>query len=82
MGLARRLATSEGAYVAAIYSVSNFALIGVLFMGAGASLCARGMLLLLCKVGVGGRGTTADRVVLRCVCVCVNVYRTKPRQTH
>lgn len=36
MGLARRLAKSEGAYVAAIYSISNFALIGVLFMGAGA----------------------------------------------
>ena len=35
MGLARRLAKSEGSYVAAVYSVSNFALIGVLFMGAG-----------------------------------------------
>lgn len=35
MVLARRLAKSEGSYVAAIYSVSNFALIGVLFMGAG-----------------------------------------------
>lgn len=39
MGLVRRLAKSEGTYVAAIYSISNFALIGVLFMGAGA--CVR-----------------------------------------
>jgi len=48
MGLAKRLAKSEGAYVAAIYSVSNFALLGVLFMGAGACVrahawgCTRG----------------------------------------
>jgi hypothetical protein len=35
MSLARRLAISEGTYVAAIYFISNFALVGVLFMGAG-----------------------------------------------
>lgn len=35
LGLARKLAVSEGVYVAAIFAVSNFALLGVLFLGAG-----------------------------------------------
>lgn len=35
LGLAKRLAVSEGVYVAAIFAVSNFALLGVLFLGAG-----------------------------------------------
>ena len=35
MSLARRLAISEGVYVACIYMVSNFSLLGVLFLGAG-----------------------------------------------
>lgn len=35
LGLAKKLAVSEGVYVAAIFAVSNFALLGVLFLGAG-----------------------------------------------
>lgn len=35
LDLARKLAVSEGTYVAAIFCVSNFALLGVLFLGAG-----------------------------------------------
>lgn len=56
MGLVRRLAKSEGTYVAAIYSISNFALIGVLFMGAGA--CVRALFLFVLggtdKTRIGG----------------------------